>query len=231
MISRSGRMSMPGDFMSTRKYVMPLCFGASGSVRARQTPQSAQCAARRPHLLAGELPTTLGANGFHAQRREVGARAGLAEQLAPEQLTAQRGGHEPLDLLGAAVLEDRRRRPPADHQIRAAPRRPWPAPGRSAAARPDRPSRPYGVGQCGASSPASASAACRFSAGSAATSATAEAISGCRCSPPSPDRCADRGAHPAASAPRHGAAIAAGRRGTARSRTRGADTDGRRVPR
>ena len=40
------------------------------------------------------------------------------------------------------------------------------------------PPRPYGAGQCGACSPASASAAWRFSSGSAATSATAAAISG-----------------------------------------------------
>ncbi len=36
---------MPGVFMSTRKYVMPLCLGASGSVRARHTPHAALCAA------------------------------------------------------------------------------------------------------------------------------------------------------------------------------------------
>ena len=35
---------MPGVFMSTMKQVMPSCFGASGSVRARQMPQSAMCA-------------------------------------------------------------------------------------------------------------------------------------------------------------------------------------------
>ncbi len=173
---------------------MPLCFGASGSVRARQMPHCARCARDVHTFCPVSFQPPFGANGFRAQRREVGARAGLAEQLAPDQLAAQRGGHEPLDLLGAAVLEDRRRRPPADHQIRAAPRRPRPAPGRSAAARPGPASRPYGRGQCGASSPASASATCCFSAGSAATSATAEAISGCRCRHRARDRCADRGA-------------------------------------
>ena len=40
VISRSGRMSMPGACMSTRKYVIPWCFRA-GSVRARQMAQSA----------------------------------------------------------------------------------------------------------------------------------------------------------------------------------------------
>ena len=38
--SRSGRMSMPGVFMSSMKNEMPSCFGASGSVRASRIPQS-----------------------------------------------------------------------------------------------------------------------------------------------------------------------------------------------
>ena len=44
VISRSGRIKIPGELMSIRKYVIPLCFGASGSVRARQTPNCALCA-------------------------------------------------------------------------------------------------------------------------------------------------------------------------------------------
>src|SRR4029077_11725352 len=40
----SGRTSMPGDCMSTTRYEMPLCFGTSGSVRARQIPHRANCA-------------------------------------------------------------------------------------------------------------------------------------------------------------------------------------------
>ena len=39
--SRNGRMSSPSLRMSTKKHVMPLCFGSVGSVRARQMPQSA----------------------------------------------------------------------------------------------------------------------------------------------------------------------------------------------
>ena len=41
VISRSGRMSMPGLSIATRKYVRPLCLGALASVRARQIAQSA----------------------------------------------------------------------------------------------------------------------------------------------------------------------------------------------
>ena len=56
-------------------------------------------------------------SALRAQRREVGAGAGLAEQLAPRDLAAQRRADEPLALLVGAVLEDRRRRPGADLQV------------------------------------------------------------------------------------------------------------------
>ena len=74
---------------------------------------------RGPHLLAVEIPTTLSPNGFGAKRGQVRTRARLTEQLAPDQLTAQRRGHEMVDLFGRTVLEDGRHRPPADDQIRA----------------------------------------------------------------------------------------------------------------
>ena len=41
---RSGLIVMPGSFMSSRKYVMPLCLGRAGSVRASSIIQSANCA-------------------------------------------------------------------------------------------------------------------------------------------------------------------------------------------
>jgi len=41
VICRSGRTSTPGAFMSTTKYVSPLCLGASGSVRASSSPKLA----------------------------------------------------------------------------------------------------------------------------------------------------------------------------------------------
>lgn len=42
---RSGLTSTPSLFMSSRKYVMPLCFGALGSVRASSAPHCENCAA------------------------------------------------------------------------------------------------------------------------------------------------------------------------------------------
>ncbi len=74
---------------------------------------------RRPDLLPGQAPTAFGPNGFHAQRGQIRSGTRLAEQLTPLNVATQRGRHEPVDLLGAAVLEDRRNRPPTDHQIRA----------------------------------------------------------------------------------------------------------------
>ena len=44
VIWRSGRTSTPGWCMSMKKYVRPRCFGTSGSVRTRSSPQRATCA-------------------------------------------------------------------------------------------------------------------------------------------------------------------------------------------
>ncbi len=86
VIWRSGRMSMPSACMSTTRYEMPRCLGASSSgvVRARQMPHRAWRGVRRPHLLAGEQPAAVHRRGARRQRREVAARARLAEQLAPQ---------------------------------------------------------------------------------------------------------------------------------------------------
>ena len=96
---------------------MPLCLGASGLVRARQMPQSARSATEFQTFWPVSLqpPSTL--VGAGAQRREVGAGAGLGEELAPGQLAEQRRPHEPLALLVGAVLEDRRHRPAGDHDV------------------------------------------------------------------------------------------------------------------
>ena len=49
-------------------------------------------------------------------RSEPGPR--LGKQLAPKEFAAHGARDEALDLLRRAVLEDGRRRPPADHQVR-----------------------------------------------------------------------------------------------------------------
>ena len=83
-----------------------------------------------PDLLAGQLPAAIGAYRLRPQRGEVGAGAGLGEQLAPGELAELGRAHEPLALLLGAVGEDRRHGPAADHQVRPGPRRPRRAPGR-----------------------------------------------------------------------------------------------------
>ena len=88
---------------------MPLRFGTSGSVRASSTPKSARCA----HVVHTFWPVThplvAVALGPRGQRREVGAGAGLAEQLAPHLLVAHDRRQEPQPLLLGAVREQRRR--------------------------------------------------------------------------------------------------------------------------
>ena len=65
---------------------MPLCFGASGSVRARTKIQLARCPAGRPDLLAVEHPLVAVELGPAAQAAEVGAGVRLGVPLAPHVL-------------------------------------------------------------------------------------------------------------------------------------------------
>ena len=63
-----------------------------------------------PDLLAVDDPAVAVALGPGGEPGQVGAGAGLAEQLAPVVLPVEDRGHEPGDLVGRAVGEDRRRR-------------------------------------------------------------------------------------------------------------------------
>ena len=177
--------------MSTRKYVMPLCFGASGSVRARQTPHCASVRRRRPHLLPGELPTAIG--------RTALVRSDARSEPAPGSLNSWHQKSSPLRVAG--TNRSTCSGLPCSRIVGAA-HQPITRSGRSTPAAANsrsisncsagEASRPYGFGQCGACSPASASAICRFSTGWAATSATAAAISGCRCSTEARSMCSSR---------------------------------------
>ena len=69
--------------------MMPRCFGASGSVRTRSSPNVGDLAERAPDLLAVHHVVVAVAHGAGAQRREVGAGAGLGEALAPHLVAAQ----------------------------------------------------------------------------------------------------------------------------------------------
>ncbi len=87
VICTSGRTSTPGSDMSTTSAVMPCCGrAASGSVRARQSPQVANCA-YDVHTLrpVRTYPPSTGVARVD-KRGEVAARVGLAEELAPDLL-------------------------------------------------------------------------------------------------------------------------------------------------
>ena len=86
---------------------MPLCFGASRSVRGEQQAPVAVVRARRPHLLPVQHPLLAVAHRTRAQAREVGAGARLGEQLAPHVLAAQHRVEEALLLLVGAPGHDR----------------------------------------------------------------------------------------------------------------------------
>ncbi len=73
---------------------------------------------RGPHLLPREPPSPVDSLGAGPQRGEVRPGAGLGEELTPGQLAEQRRPHEAVPLRVAAVLQDRRYRPPGDHQVR-----------------------------------------------------------------------------------------------------------------
>ena len=65
---------------------------------------------RGPHLLAGHEPVVAVALGARRERREVGAGARLAEQLAPHLFVAHDRRQEAQPLLLGAVREQRRAR-------------------------------------------------------------------------------------------------------------------------
>ena len=106
VIWKSGRTSTPGAFMSTRNAVIPLCLGTSGFVRATMKPERRDVGQGGPHLLAVEEPLVAVALGAGGQPGDVGARAGLAEELAPDLLVREEGPEVALLLLGCPVGGD-----------------------------------------------------------------------------------------------------------------------------
>ena len=190
-------MSMPGECMSTRKYVIPWCFGTSGSVRARQMPQWAR-AATDVHTfwpVSDHPPSTLVARV--GSGREVRAGARLAEELAPDDVAPHRRPDEPLGLLVGAVGDDRRQRPgghgeggPLDPRLgeRLVDDQLLDGPGVT----------PQGDGQWGASSPWSARARWRSASSSmGTTSASSPSISARRASASGGRSTVRRRRHPA----------------------------------
>ena len=110
-ICRSGRTSTPGTRMSMMNIVMPLCLGTSGFGAREQDAEVGVLRVAGPDLLAVDHVRVAVEHGARRERREVGARAGLAVALAPDLLGREdRFEVAPLLLLGA-VRDDAPGRP------------------------------------------------------------------------------------------------------------------------
>ena len=104
----SGRTSTPGACMSTTKYVRPRCFGTSGLRAREQHPPPRQVRERRPHLLAVHHPLVAVAHRARRQPGDVGARARLGEQLAPDLFVRGDAAQQLVLLLLGPPLDERR---------------------------------------------------------------------------------------------------------------------------
>ena len=104
--------------MSTRKKVRPLCLGASGSVRASRMPWLDHCAAE-VHTFCPLIrqPPSVVRSARVRSDGQVRAGLGLGEQLAPQQIAAQRRQQIALLLLLGAVGDQRGHHPGGDAQV------------------------------------------------------------------------------------------------------------------
>ena len=133
---------------------MPCRFGTSGSVRASTIAKSEKCAHVRPHLLAGDDPRVAVALGPARERREIGTRARLAEQLAPLLLVAHHRRQEPQPLFLGSVREQRGRGVVQPERIQPAEvERPQLGVDRARVASGEQSRPPYSTGHVGTTSP------------------------------------------------------------------------------
>ena len=98
----------PSACMSTMRAVMPCWrFGASGSLRVRQRPQSANWAYDVQTLRPRDPVAAVDRDGAGGERGQVAAGVGLAEELAPQLVGREDPGQEALLLLVRAVGQQR----------------------------------------------------------------------------------------------------------------------------
>ena len=105
--------------------------------------------AARPHLLAVDEPAAVDPGAPRLDPGGVAAGVGLAEELAPDDVLAQRGHDPARHLVLGGVLDQREDHPAGDAVLRACRPRRRGTPARSRAAPPRPASRPHGLGQCG----------------------------------------------------------------------------------
>ena len=92
---------------------MPRCASASGSVRASRMPNCATCASVVQTFWPFTTYSSPSRTARVGERREVAARAGLAEQLAPDLGAVEEAG-QPALLLFLGAGDEQRRAGPAD---------------------------------------------------------------------------------------------------------------------
>ena len=110
----------PGRIHGADEVADPHVLGGRGIGAGEQDPPPGDVRIARPHLLPVDHPVVAVALGPRRERGQVGAGAGLGEQLAPELLPAeQRPEPAVLLLLGAGVHEGRPRPSDADGVDRA----------------------------------------------------------------------------------------------------------------
>ncbi len=91
-----GSTTTPGWSISTRRYEMPRCRGACGSVRARRKIMSASGASLVQIFVPCDDPILAVAYGGGLERRQIRAGVGLGEALAPDLRPADDRREEPL---------------------------------------------------------------------------------------------------------------------------------------
>ena len=91
-----------------------MCFGSSGSVRGDEHPLSGEVRERVPDLLAVHDPLVTVAHGARREAGEVGAGAGLGEELTPHVFA---GEHRPQRAVSQFVAAVRHHRGPGEIEI------------------------------------------------------------------------------------------------------------------
>ena len=110
VICRSGRTSTPGRGHVADEVGDALVLGHARVGAGEQDRPPRLVRHRGPDLLTGDDPVVAVAHRAGAERGEVGAGAGLAEELAPHLLAGPQRTQPAPPLLVGAVAQDRRRR-------------------------------------------------------------------------------------------------------------------------
>ena len=121
VICRSGRTSTPGRVHVDDEGGEAGVLDRFGVGAHDQQAEARQMGQGRPHLLSVDGPLVAVAHALRRQPGEVGAGAGLAEQLAPDLLAGEQRTQVALLLLLAAPHNDRRSAHPVADRVAVVP--------------------------------------------------------------------------------------------------------------